>query len=316
MKINSGPPSAQIRTKKREKIGPVQLVNHFILIIVTLSFGPKGKNEIYRSLQKPKEIFPSFQNYEILNIPRLGRKPNTLAAIQYLYQGELIQQKDSNDSNKEVFELNTFGWEVAKFIDSINSFVIDYSNFRKQYIEKFPFSYTTNIDSKNKFKLKQIGWKKIDINNYNQYLFETTQIDQNIINVYIQSLLGRYISILLKYDITNFGKQVLGTIFLETMNKFIQSKIESLKNLQSEQKILFFVSSVCKDFDKFFIKNCPPSKSNKFIQKEFDEMLQSLSKILSPPLGYFERPVIIGKNEDNDGDLKEKYNYLQKLFDQ
>jgi hypothetical protein len=309
--LNTGPPRAERRRKKKEKIGPVLLVNHFILTISILSNGPKGKNEIYRLLQKPKEIFPSLQNYEIPDIPRLGRKPNTLQAIRYLDQGELIQQIEE-DSNKKNFELTPFGCEVAKFIDSINSFVINYSNFKKQYKEKFPFSYSTNIDTKNKFKLEKSGWKK-EVKNYSKYLRETELIDYELTNAYIQALLARYISILLKYDITNFGKQVLGTIFLETLNKFIQSKNESLKDLQIDDKILFFLHNICSDFNNFLIRNSPSNKSNRFIQKELDEILKSLSKILSPPKGYFKRPIIIGK-EGDDNDLKEKYDYLLKLF--
>jgi hypothetical protein len=146
-----------------------------------------------------------------------------------------------------------------------------------------------------------------------KHLNETAQIGQSITIVYIQSLLSRYISILLKYELTNFGKQVLGTIFLETMNKFIQSKNESLKDLKTDDKLLFFMNLLCSDFNKFFIKNSPPNNSNRFIQKELDKILKSLSKILSPPKGYFKRPIIIGK-EGDDNDLKEKYDYLLKLF--
>lgn len=312
--MKSGPPGAQTRRKKEEKIGPVQLVNHFILIIATLSNVQKGKNEIFRSLQKPKEIFPSLQNYEIPDIPNLGRKPNTLEAIKYLEQGKLIQRnKESKDfkkvskkkSRKEIFKLTAFGCEVAKFIDSINSFVIEYSNFKKQYNEKFPFSSSINIDNKNKFKLEQNGWKREETKNYLKYLRQTDIIEYDITNAYIQSLFGRYISILLRYDITNFGKQILGTILLETLNKFIQSKNESLKNLQLEDKILFFTNLLSGDFYKFFIKNSPPSKSNKFIEEYLDKVLKSLCKILSPPSGYFKKPVIIGSNTKNDDDLKE-----------
>ena len=313
--MKSGPPRAKIRTKKRRKSGPVPLVNHFILIIATLSNGPKGKNEIFRSLQKSKEIFPSLQNYEIPAISKLGRKPNTLEAISYLEKGKLIKPpKKLKESNKETFELTTFGCEVAKFIDSINSFVIEYSNFRKQYHEKFPFSSSINIDNKNKFKLEQNGWKREETKNYLKYLRQTETIEYDITNAYIQSLFGRYISILLRYDITNFGKQILGTIFLETLNKFIQSKNESLKNLQLEDKILFFTNLLSGDFYKFFIKNSPPSKSNIFIEDYLEKMLGSLSKILSPPPGYFKIPVFIGNHKKNDDELEEKYNYLSTLF--
>ena len=285
------------------------------MIIATLSNGPKGKNEIFRLLQKPKEIFPSLQNYEIPDIPQLGRKPNTLQAISYLEQGKLIQQnKELKDSNKQIFELTALGCEVAKFIDSINSFVINYSNFKNQYKEKFPFSYSTNIDNKNKFKLEQNGWKREETKNYLKYLRQTEIIEYDITNAYIQSLFGRYISILLRYDITNFGKQILGTILLETLNKFIQSKNESLKNLQLEDKILFFTNLLSGDFYKFFIKNSPPSKSNIFIEDYLGKMLGSLSKILSPPPGYFKSPVFIGNHKKNDDELEKKYNYLSKLF--
>jgi hypothetical protein len=105
----------------------------------------------------------------------------------------------------------------------------------------------------------------------------------------------------------------LGTIFLETLNKFVQSKNESFKDAKLDVKLLFFIHHICGDYDKFFIKNSPPSKSNRFIQKELDELLKSLSKILSPPKRYFETPpIIIGKKEDNES--KEKYEYLIMLF--
>ena len=121
---------------------------------------------------------------------------------------------------------------------------------------------------------------------------------------------------MLRYDITNFGKQILGTILLETLNKFIQSKNESLKNLHLEDKILFFTNLLSGDFYKFFIKNSPPSKSNRFIDEYLDKVLKSLCKILSPPSGYFKKTVIIGSNTKNDDDLKGKYDYLLKLFGQ
>lgn len=121
---------------------------------------------------------------------------------------------------------------------------------------------------------------------------------------------------MLRYDITNFGKQILGTIFLETLNKLILSKSESLRDLQPDDKILFFIHHLCNDFYKFFTKNSPPSKSNRFIEEYLEKVLESLLKILSPPSGYFKRPINIGNDPKNDDDLKEKYDYLLKLFDQ
>jgi hypothetical protein len=307
--MKSEPPYAQIRTKKDRKFEPVQLVNQFILIIKILSNSPKGKNEIFREIQ----------NYRKLQIPQLDRRPNVFSAIEYLAKGKIIElskgkklYKD-NKNKYSPYELTEVGKELSNLITSIDSFVISYTDFKKQYKGNFSLFSSDIEDRKNKYILERIGWKKDEINKYVLHLNETAQIDQNIINVYIQSLLGRYISILLKYDITNFGKQVLGSIFLETLNKFIQSKNKSLKNLSIDDKILFFLHNICSDFYKFFIKNSPPNKSNRFIQKELDEILKSLFKILSPPTGYFKNPIIIGK-DGSDNDSKEKYDYLFKLF--
>ena len=313
MNINSEPPHAQRRTKKSKKLEPVQLVNQFILIINLLANGPKGKNEINREIEK---------NYKQLQIPQLDRRPNVIYAIKYLNKYKIIKLSDNkklyekkNYYKYTPYELTNVGKELSQLLHDIDLFVINYTNFKKQFKEKFPLSSPKIIDRKNKYILEQIGWKKDEINKYFQYLNETAQIDQDITSIFIQSLLGRYISILLKYHITNFGKQVLGTIFFETLNKFIQSKDKSLKNLQVDAKILFFLHNLCTDFNKFFIKNSPPNKSNRFIQKELDGILHSISKVLSPPTGYFKRPVLIGKKEEDD-DLKEKYNYLGRLFSQ
>ncbi len=140
---------------------------------------------------------------------------------------------------------------------------------------------------------------------------ETARIEQNIPTVYIQSLLGRYIMILLKYELTNSRKQQIGKIFLEALTKFIQKIKESRKEQKLDDTLLFLISHICGDFNRFFLINSPPNKFNRFIQKEFYEILHSLFKVLSPP-SYFKRPVSIGK-KTGDEKFKEKYDYL-KLF--
>ena len=170
MNANSEPPPAQTSTKKREKLEPVQLVNQFILIIKILANGPKGKNEICREIEA----------YKKLGIPQLVRRPNIYSAINYLDKGKIINKKKiiKQAKNKKYrkyapYELTDFGKELSKLINDIDLFVITYTNFRKQYKEKFPLLSANMTERKNKYLLEQIGWKKDEIKKYFLYLNET-----------------------------------------------------------------------------------------------------------------------------------------------
>ena len=73
-----------------------------------------------------------------------------------------------NPSSKDTLTIYFFGGSTMFGFNVLDHETIP-SQFVQQYKEKFPFSYSTNIDTKNKFRLENSGWNKEEIKNYSKY---------------------------------------------------------------------------------------------------------------------------------------------------
>jgi DNA-binding HxlR family transcriptional regulator len=128
-------------------------------------------------------------------------KPRVLDSIKHLEKSNLVETKKlSHKTQKKIKILTPLGYEFAHLIDSIHRYENSYNKFK----EAIKTNYQLPLQSDK---------------NSNIRIFHTRSAVE-----FIHTLVAKYASILIKFELNEFAKSILIEIIIETLNKHLSSK--------------------------------------------------------------------------------------------
>jgi DNA-binding HxlR family transcriptional regulator len=151
-------------------------------------------------------------------------KPRVLDSIKHLEKSNLVETKKlSHKTQKKIKILTPLGYEFAHLIDSIHRYENSYNKFK----EAIKTNYQLPLQSdKNvlKNKLLSKGWDRQEVNSYYAWYSNIRIFHTRSAVEFIHTLVAKYASILIKFELNEFAKSILIEIIIETLNKHLSSK--------------------------------------------------------------------------------------------